>query len=243
MSAPMWMRPRSAGVVGAPAKRGSGGQREVDLGGHPGRAEAADALRRRRGRVASGRAAAAASAAGRRPRPRHVPRCPRHPRARRRRRGRPAGSEPLAPPRRRGSSAPRPRAARRERGGERAEAALHAARSSPHRCRRQAAACSSRFAVVPADHGPAIIPWMPRAATTARCERRLEPLLREVRDRHGSPAQQVLAVAAAEAPQRPAEAREREQLAQLEPLDVGRRSSTSRPRTLAMRPSEAWNAG
>jgi hypothetical protein len=30
-----------------------------------------------------------------------------------------------------------------------------------------AAAWSSRLAVVPADHGPAIIPWMPRAAITA----------------------------------------------------------------------------
>ena len=54
-------------------------------------------------------------------------------------------------------------------------------------------------------------------------ERRLEPLLREVGDRHRAPAQQVLPVLAAQPAQRPAEAREREEIAQVEPLGVGRR--------------------
>ena len=62
-----------------------------------------------------------------------------------------------------------------------------------------------------------------------RQERRLEPLLREVGDGHRAPAQQVLAVRAPEPAQRPAEAGEREQVAQLGALDVGRRQLQQAP--------------
>ena len=104
-----------------------------------------------------------------------------------------------------------PAAARRarERSRQRAEAALTST-VAPAPLPSPDAACSSRFAVVPADQGP------PKHAVDAarRDDRRacsvgLEPLRREVRDRHRAPAQQSLRVLAAQPPRKPSRARAR----------------------------------
>ena len=163
-------------------------------------------------------------------------------RARRRSRGRRARR--CAPPRRPCGSPPRSaRAASasawRGRRDHRATSVAEPAPLPP--C---AADCSSRFAVVPADQGPANAPKMPRAQTTAR----------RISVSNHSAAKSATAIGIQRSRRWPSsrprprsrepEAEQRERVARERPVDVGRRQRAhARQHARERRRASRWNSG